>query len=297
VSSPALFAGTANAPLAARVAELLGVPLAACDVQRFPDGEVSVVLRETVRHRDAFVIQPTAPPVDTNVVELLAFGDACRRAAAERRIAVVPYFGYGRSDRRSDKREPIGAGMVAACLEAVGFTHVITVDMHTPQIEGFFRIPVDSLSALGVLADRLRERMPEHSVVVAPDAGRVKTATALADRLGVELVILHKRRESGSDTTVRAIVGDVTGRACILIDDMISTGGTIEESIAALRRHGAGREMIVAATHGLFVAGARERLRDATTIVVTDTTAVEWPKPEVVSVAPLIADAIRRMVG
>jgi ribose-phosphate pyrophosphokinase len=294
-SYPALFAGTANPPLAARVAELLGVPLSGCDVQRFPDGEVSVVLRDSVRHRDAFVIQPTAPPVDGNLVELLAFGDACHRAGAERVIAVVSYFGYGRSDRRSDKREPIGAGMVAACLEAVGFTHVITVDMHTPQIEGFFRIPVDSLSAMPTLADELRRTLPEQAVVVAPDAGRVKTATALADLLGIELVILHKRRESGSETTVRAIIGDVRGRACILIDDMISTGGTIEESIAALRRHGAGREMIVAATHGLFVGNAAERLRDATGIVVTDTTLVRWERPVVCSVATLIADAIRRM--
>lgn len=290
-----LFSGTANRPLAERIAAALDCSLGLCVVERFPDGEVSVELGDSVRHRDVFVIQPTSTPVDLNLVELLAFGDACRRAAAERRIAVLPYFGYGRSDKRADRRAPIGAGMVAACLEAVGFTHVITVDMHTPQIEGFFRIPADNLSAIATLAEKLRDGLPKNAVVVAPDAGRVKTATSLANRLGCELVLLHKRRSSGSDTEVKQIVGDVRGRACVLIDDMISTGGTIEESITALRRAGAEGEMIVAATHGLFVANARERLREATRIVVSDSVIVEWEKAEIVSIAPLIADAIRRM--
>lgn len=290
----ALFAGTANPRLASAIAARLGVPLGACNVRRFPDSEVSIELEESVRRRDVFIIQPTAPPVDRHLVELLAFCDACRRADAGRVIAVVPYFGYSRSDKRALRRQPIGAAMVADLLEAVGFAHLILVDIHTPQTEGFFRIPVDSLTAVPLLADALREKLPEGTVVVSPDAGRVTSATAFANELRLPLVVMHKKRESERETTVKHIVGDVDGRPCLIIDDMISTGGTIAESIAALREHGADREIVIAATHGLFLENAREKLADASAIFVTDSIAQDWDRVTVVSIAGLLADAIAR---
>ena len=293
-----LFAGSANRPLAEAIAARAGVRLGACDVHRYPDGEVSVSLQEPVRRNEVYIIQPTSPPVDEHLVELLAFGDACRRASADRIIAVMPYFGYGRSDKRLDRREPIGASMVASLLEAVGFTHAVALDIHAPQIEGFFRIPFDNLSSTAMLAEALHPHLPEEISVVSPDAGRVRTATALANRLGVPLVVMHKRRESGSETEVTHIVGDVRGRACLLIDDIISTGGTIAESMEALRHAGADGEIFVAATHGLFLADAREQLASATRVIVTDSVMISperWKNLTILSIAPLFAEAIRRI--
>lgn len=296
----ALFAGSANPSLARAISGQLGVKLGACETRRFPDGEVSVTLGESVRFREVYLIQPTSPPVDEHLIELLTFGDACRRASADRIIAVMPYFGYSRSDKRLGRREAIGASMVADLLQSVGFTHAIALDIHAPQIEGFFRIPFDNLSSTAMLADALAPQMPQDLSVVSPDAGRVRTATNLANRLRAPLVVMHKRRESGAETEVTHIVGEVRGRACLLIDDMISTGGTIAESIEALRRAGADREIFVAATHGLLLEGARDRLRSATRVIVTDSVNVptdEWENLTVLSVAPLLAEAIRRIAA
>lgn len=296
-----IFAGTANSELAEAVARELGVRLGACAVERFPDGETSVRLEEPVRGREVFVVQPTSPPVNDHLVELLAFADACRRASASRVTAVVPYFGYARSDRRGGKRVPVAASMAAGLMEAAGVTHAVTVDVHTPQIEGFFRVPVDSLTAVPALADALRERLPREAVVVSPDAGRVRMATEFAHRLKTSVVVLHKRRESGTETRVTHLVGDVRGRACLIIDDMISTGGTMAESIEALLDAGARPEITVAATHGLLLAGARENLdrEGVREVFVTDTVRAAgagWPKLRVVSVAPLLAGAIRQFM-
>src|SRR5918999_135901 len=172
-----IFAGTANAELAAGVARELGVQLGACSVERFPDGEMSVRLDEPVRGREVFVVQPTQPPVNDHLVELLAFADGCRRASAARITAIVPYFGYARSDKRNSRRVPVMASMVADLMQSVGIGHVVTVDVHTPQLEGFFRIPVDSLTAVPTLVHALRDRLPEDTVVVSPDAGCVSMAT------------------------------------------------------------------------------------------------------------------------
>src|SRR5919199_1091455 len=169
-----IFAGTANSDLARGVARELGVRLGACSVERFPDGEVSVRLEEPVRGREVFVVQPTSPPVNEHLVELLAFADACRRSSAARVTAIVPYFGYARSDKREGRREPVMASTVAYLMQAAGIDHVVTMDLHAPQIEGFFRIPVDSLTAVPTFCDALRERLPRGTVVVSPDAGRVK---------------------------------------------------------------------------------------------------------------------------
>src|SRR4051812_31901578 len=226
-------------------------------VERFPDGETSVRLDETVRGREVFIVQPTSPPVNDHLVELLAFADSCRRASAARVTAIVPYFGYARSDKRNRARVPVMASMVADLMQTVGINHVVTVDVHTTQLEGFFRIPFDSLTAVPALATALRERLPEGTVVVSPDAGRMRMATEFAHRLKTAVVVLHKRRESGTETKVTHLVGDVRGRACLIIDDMISTGGTIAESIEVLLGAGARPEIVVAATHGLLLDGAR----------------------------------------
>lgn len=297
-----IFAGTSNPDLAAAVATELGVGLGERTVERFPDGEVAVRLDESVRGREVFVVQPTSPPVNDHLVELLAFADACRRASAGRVTAVVPYFGYARSDKRDGRRESIAASMVADLMEAVGIGHVVTVDLHTPQTEGFFRFPVDNLTAVGVLADALRDSLPEEAVVVSPDAGRVKMATEFAGRLGAPVVVLHKRRESGTRTRVTHLAGDVRGRPCLIVDDMISTGGTIVESARALRAAGARDEFLAAATHGLLLEGAPEKLarEGVGEILVTDTvpaSAQGGPALRVATVAPLVAAALRRLLS
>jgi ribose-phosphate pyrophosphokinase len=296
-----IFAGTANRTLAAEVARELGTQLGACAIEHFPDGEVSVRLDESVRGRQVFVVQPTSPPVNEHLLELLSFADACRRASAARVVAVVPYLGYSRSDKRQGGRTSVAASMVAEMFEAVGVGHVITVDVHSPQVEGFFRIPFDNLSADEILVAALRGHLPEDAVVVSPDAGRVSAATRFARALETDVVVLQKRRTSGTETEVTHIVGDVRGRACLIIDDMISTGGTIAKSVEALEGAGARPHFVVAATHGLLVGEARRNLSSESVkeIVVTDTVPVAsggWERLRVVSVAPLIGRAVRKVV-
>jgi ribose-phosphate pyrophosphokinase len=298
-----LFCGTANPGLGRSVANELGVRLGRSQVERFPDGEVSVRLEESVRRKEVFILQPTAPPVDQHLVELLCFADAARRAAAERVTAVIPYFGYARADRRNERREPITARMIGDVLQAAGIDHVVTIDLHTPQIEGFFRIPVDSLSAMPVLADAVASRLRERAVVTAPDAGRADLAARYAERLGVPLVVVHKQRETASRTRVTRIVGDVEGRHCLIIDDMVATGVTLGATIDALLDAGAVPELRIAATHALLLPGARKVLeREAVAeLVVTDTVAPrgdtrDWQGLRVVSVAPLIAAVLQQFV-
>ena len=297
-----LFAGTANPALAGAIADELGVRLGLCSVERFPDGELSVRLNEPVRRREVFVVQPTAPPVDDYLFELLAFADACRRSAATRITAVVPYFGYARSDKRHGRREPITASLVARLMEAAGVDHVVTLDLHAVQIEGFFHIPVDSLTAVPTLCQALRDRLAAGVVVVSPDTGRVAMATEYAHRLGTSVVVLHKRRASGTETDVTHVVGEVRDRPCLVIDDMISTGGTIARAVKALLAAGALPQIAVAATHGLFVRGAWAELHHEAIrkVFVTDSVTLNdpsWPLLHVVSIAPLIAGAIRRILG
>ena len=297
-----IFGGTANPALAAAIARELHVQIGACAIDRFPDGEVAVRLLEPVRRKEVFLVQSTSPPVNDHLVELLAFADACRRAAAARITSIVPYFGYARADKRHGRREPITGRVVADLLEAVGIAHVVTVDLHTPQIEGFFHAPVDSLTAVPTLCGALRDRLPADFVVVSPDAGRVQLATQYAQCLGAPVIVLHKRRQSGVETEVTHIVGDVSNRACLIVDDIISTGGTVAASAAALLRAGARPEIIVAATHGLLVLGARNKLDHPSVreVFVTDTVCAaekDWPKLRVISIAPLIARALERFLA
>jgi ribose-phosphate pyrophosphokinase len=297
-----IFAGTAHPRLAAAIAAELGEHVGACSVRRFPDGEVDVRLHESVRRKEVLLVQPTSPPVNDHVMELLALADACRRGAAARVTAVVPYFGYGRGDKRQDRPEPIMGRVVADLLQTVGIGHVVTVDLHTPQIEGFFHVPLDTLSAVPTLCRKLADRLPSAVVVVSPDVGRVPLATQYGQCLGLPVVVLHKRRVSDTETQVTCVAGDVALRACLLVDDIISTGGTISESVRALLEAGARPEIIVVATHALLLPGAREKLthRAVREVFVTDTVAVselDWPQLHVVSVVPLIAGALERSLA
>ncbi len=294
-----LLSGTANAELAAATAHHLGVPLCARRIERFPDGEISIELQQPVRGKEVFLIQSTEPPVDAHLVELLALADACRRAAASRVTAIVPYFGYARADKRVMRREPITARMVADLMQTVGIGQIVTLDLHADQIEGFFTIPVDSLTAVPILCDVLKGRLPENTVTVSPDAGRVRMATEYAHHLGTPVVVLHKRRDSSTATTVTQLVGDVGDCPCLIVDDMISTGGTLAESIKVLLNAGARSDIWIAATHGLFLDGARAKLTHPAVheIWVTDTITRpqdDWPQLHSVSVAPLIAAALKR---
>lgn len=294
-----IFAGTANPGLAAAIAADLGMLVGGCSVERFPDGETAVRLLEPVRRKEVCLVQPLSPPVNDHPVELLAMADACRRAAAARITAVVPYLAYARADKRHGRREPITGRMVADLLEAVGIDHVVTMDLHAAQIEGFFHVAVDSLTAVPTLCTVLREKVPAGVVVVAPDAGALRMATEYASRLHGTVAILHKRRESGSEMQVTHLVGEVTGKTCLIVDDMISTGGTIASAIEVLLKAGARPSITVAATHGLLLPDARQKLSHeaVSNVFVTDTIARDpqhWPRVQVISVASVIAEALRR---
>jgi ribose-phosphate pyrophosphokinase len=295
-----LFSGTPNPALAAAVAAELGVGAGACVITRFPDGEVDVRIDEPVRGREVFLVQSTGPPVNDNLMELLAFADACRRAVAVRITAVVPYFGYTRSDKRHGRRQPITASLVARLIQAAGINQVLTLDLHTTQIEGFFDIPVDNLTAVPTLCRAVQGRLADGVVVVSPDAGRVAMAAEIADRLGASVVVLHKRRTSGTETEVTRVIGAVQDRSCLIVDDMISTGGTIARAVDALLTAGARPDITVAASHGLFVGEARQLLshKAIREVIVTDsvTAGRSWPQRRVVSIAPLLAAAIRNIL-
>ncbi|WP_447980724.1 ribose-phosphate diphosphokinase [Candidatus Nitrospira bockiana] len=298
----AIFSGTANRDLAEKVSAHLRIPVGDSTIDRFPDGEIAVQLLEPVRRRDIFLLQPLSPPVNDHLMELLALADACRRAAAGRITAVIPYFGYARSDKRHGRREPIAGRMVADLIESVGIDHVITMNLHAPQIEGFFRIPVDTLTAVPTIAERLRRDLRESPVVVAPDAGALRLATEYAGRLGGTVAVLHKQRMASTETKVTRVVGDVAGKPGIIVDDMISTGGTVAGGLEALRQAGMHPPVIIAATHGLLLPGSRQRLAhpDVSTIIVTDTvrapSPADWPNLEVVSIAPVLAAALERLL-
>jgi ribose-phosphate pyrophosphokinase len=298
----ALVPGTANRPLAESVARELRAPLCKCTVERFPDGEVSVLIEESVRGRDVFLLQPTSPPVNDHLVELLVLADACRRAAAARISAIVPYFGYARSDRRQGRRAPITASLAATVAETAGIDHVVVLDAHSPQLEGFFRVPIDNLSAVPAICDALAERVDGDAVVVSPDLGAVRLAAEYGRRLGLPTAVCHKQRTSAREASVSRIVGEARGRRCIIVDDMITTGGTIAAAIAALTEAGARGDMTVAATHAVLTAGARERLAAAGVreLFVSDSIVQPMdgePKLRVVSVAATIADVVRRVTA
>ena len=294
-----LVAGTAHPELAAAVSRELDLPLANAHVGRFPDGEVDIKVYDDIRGGDVFVLQPTCPPVNDNWVELLLLLDCLRRASAGRITAVMPYYGYARKDRKDEGRVPISAKVVANTLVGSGADRVLTVDMHAAQIQGFYDIPVDHLYAKPVLMTAVRKQQIQAPVVVTPDVGGIKMARAWAKALSADLAIVDKRRISGSEIAVEHVIGQVEGRNVIIVDDMISTGGSISEAAAIVRREGA-RKIVIAVSHAVFCGPAVERLEacPADRILVTDSIPRRGRSPrqlEVVSIAPLLAKAIHNI--
>ena len=294
-----LVAGNANPKLADRIADLLGIERSPARVGRFPDGEIDVQVNENVRGNDVFIVQSTSPPVNDNIMELLILIDAVRRASADRITAVIPYFGYARKDRKDEGRVPITAKLIANLLAVAGVNRVLTVDLHAPQIQGFFDIPVDHLYAAPVIREHFAAQHLEDITVVAPDVGSSKMARGYAERLGGDLAIVDKRRISGDTVETGAVIGTVEGRNVLMIDDMISTAGSITEAATVVRKLGA-KSVRIAASHGVLCGPARERLRSAPIdeLVLTDTIAVDsagLSNLTVLSIAPLLAAAIARV--
>lgn len=291
-----VVAGTANASLAAAVAANAGTELSACDVQRFPDGELRPHVAE-MRGDDVYVVQPTGPPVHEHLVELLLLLDACRRAGADRLTAVVPYFAYARQDRRGRAGEAVGARVVADALAAMGADRLVVVDPHTVALEAMCAMPVEMLTAVPVLAAALRPMIADSAVVVAPDFGAVKLAQRYASLLGRTVAVVRKVRTSGETVEAHELVGDVSGRPTVIVDDMISTGATIEAAMDVIADRGGVTDTVVA-THGLLVGGAIDRMatRGLRRLLVTDTVTTPEASPvEVCSVAGLLGDTIGRL--
>ena len=294
-----LISGTAHPKLSQKIALELDVPLANAHVGRFPDREIDIKVYDDMRGGDVFVLQPTCPPVNDNWVELLLLIDTLRRASAGRITAVMPYYGYARKDRKDEGRVPISAKVVANTLVGAGADRVLTIDMHAAQIQGFYDIPVDHLYAKPVLMKAVRELDIEQPVVVTPDVGGIKMARAWAKVLGADLAIVDKRRLSGSEIAVEHVIGQVENRNVIIVDDMISTGGSISEAARIVRKNGA-KKIVIAVSHGVFCGPAIERLNGcpADKILITDTIPLSDPAPdrvEVVSVAGLLAKAIHNI--
>jgi ribose-phosphate pyrophosphokinase len=297
-----LFSGNANPQLASDIAQYLEAPLGKCKVTRFSDGESFVEIGENVRGVDAFVIQPTSVPTNDNVMELLIMADALRRASAGSITAVIPYYGYARQDRKVAPRTPITAKLVADLIQTSGVNRVVSVDLHAGQIQGFFNIPFDNLFALPVfLEDYLKKRFDSSSVFVSPDAGGVERTRAYSKRLDAGLAIVDKRRERANVSEVMNLIGEIKGKECIIIDDLIDTAGTLCGAAAALAEKGA-RRVVACATHGVLSGPAVQRIVDSplAEVVVTDTIALsdaakKCPKIKQVSIARLLGEAIKRI--
>lgn len=295
-----IFSGNANLPLAQAIVDHMGIKLGDMNVGRFSNGEIRVDINESVRGADCFVVSSGVNPINEHLMELLIIGDALRRASARRITAVVPHYPYARQDRKARGREPITAKLVANLISTAGFRRLLTIDLHAAQIQGFFDSPVDHLQAGPLLAEYFRHLNRDNLVVVSPDTGGVPRARALAERLGVGLAIIDKRRPEPNVAEVMNIIGDVEGKAAIMIDDMIDTAGTIVTGAQKLLERGA-TEVYAACTHPVFSGQAYERLANSPfkEIVVTDTIPVREDllrdKLRIVSVAPLLAKAIIRI--
>ncbi|MDI6746303.1 MAG: ribose-phosphate pyrophosphokinase [Rhodocyclaceae bacterium] len=297
-----VFTGNANPKLAADVAKRLSISPGRCTVGRFSDGESNVELLENVRGKDAFILQPTCAPANDNLMELIILADALKRASAGRITAAVPYFGYARQDRRPrSARVPIAAKVVANMLQAAGVQRLLTVDLHADQIQGFFDIPVDNIYATPILLGDIWKQRHEDLLVVSPDVGGVLRARAAAKRLETDLAIIDKRRPRANVSEVMHIIGDVEGRSCVIMDDIVDTSGTLCKAARALKEHGAKRVMAYC-THPVLSGGAIERIAasDLDEVVVTDTIplsqeAMACDRIRVVSIAGLLAETIIRI--
>ena len=298
-----IFSGLANPRLSQSIADYLGVPLGRVSLGRFPDGEISCKIDEDVRGRDVFLVQPTCPPVNEHLMELLVMIDSCRRASAEKITAVIPYFGYARQDRKDEGRVPITAKLVANLITRAGANRVLTMDLHAAQIQGFFDVPVDHLYAAPVLNEHFQNTIPdvEDVVIVSPDEGSIKRALGHAKRIGGSVAIIDKRRTSAT-TTVQANIlgGPIEGRVALMFDDLISTAGSIQGAAKVLHDHGV-KEIHVGVTHAVLCGPAMERLRDANLASLVCTNSIplrdeqRLPQTKVLDVAPLLGEAIKRI--
>jgi len=298
-----IFSGRANPELSTRICEYLGLPLGHITLGDFPDGEIACKIEEDIRGRDVFLIQPTGPPVNNNLMELLIMIESCKRASAERVTAVMPYYGYARQDRKDEGRVPITAKLVANLITRAGADRVLTMDLHAAQIQGFFDVPVDHLYAAPVMNEHFNSKnlASDKLVIVSPDEGSIKRALGHVKRLGGSLAIVDKRRSSAEKTSQENIIGGpVEGKVVLMFDDIISTAGSICGAAKILDRNGA-KEIHVAATHGVLCGPAVSRVQEApiTSLVLTDTLPLSenqlLPKTVVLSVASLLGEGIKRI--
>ncbi len=298
-----VFTGNANPGLAQEICDRLQTPLGMADVSRFSDGEIKVEIKQNVRARDVYVVQSTCAPTNENLMELLMMVDALKRASAERISAVIPYFGYARQDRRPrSTRVPISAKVVANLLQTVGVARVLTMDLHADQIQGFFDIPVDNIYASPALLGDLKARRYDDLIVVSPDVGGVVRARALAKQLGCDLAIIDKRRPRANVSEVMHVIGDIDGRNCVIMDDMIDTAGTLVQAAEVLKARGA-KKVYAYCTHAVFSGPAVERIAKGKAldeVVITNTiplseAALDCPRIRQLSVGPLIAQTIERI--
>ncbi len=296
-----LVAGTANEPLAQKIAAYLNLPLCQRTIKQFTDGEIYVAGEENMRGADVFILQPTSPPVNDNLMELLILIDSMKRASAGRITAVVPYYGYARQEKKDAPREPITARLVADMIEVAGAHRLVTVDLHAGAIQGFFNIPIDHLTTLYMVANHYRSQDLTDSIVVAPDTGRAKAAEKLAGALDLPMAVLHKHRPAQQVAEVTHIAGELTGLRPIIFEDIVSTGGTLAAGIDAMLGAGAAPDIRIAVTHGLLTGNAIERLDrpEVSELVITDTVPLppekQFDKLRVLSVAPLLGETIRRV--
>ncbi len=294
-----IFSGTAHRTLAQRIAASVGVSLGNATVSSFPDGETFVKINENVRGRDVFIVQPTCPPTNQNIMELLIMVDAARRASAARITAVIPFFGYARQDRKDQPRVPITAKLVANLLVAAGVNRVLTLDLHAQQVQGFFDIPVDHLYAMPVIVKYLRSKGIAPEVIVSPDVGGIKVAQAYATALHADLAIVAKRRKTATEIEARHVIGDVHGKTVFMIDDLTETAGTLVGAADILRQFGA-RDIYAGVSHAVLTQIAFERLQKSKIKELVTTDSVPLPATEnlpltVVSIAELLAEGIKRI--
>jgi len=294
-----IFSGSAHRDLALRICKSIGVPLGDAVVSSFPDGETRVKINENIRGRDIYIVQPTCPPTNQNLMELLIMIDAARRASAYRITAVMPYFGYARQDRKDQPRVPITAKLVANLLVAAGADRVLTIDLHAQQIQGFFDIPVDHLYAAPVLIRYIRQKGISNLAVVSPDVGGLKLASAYAEALGATLAIVAKRRVSPTETEALTVIGDVDGKNVIMVDDLTETAGTLTSAATLLKKFGA-KDILTGVSHAVFTSIAHERLKKSyiQELITTDTTPVKLDSEcniTVLSIAELLAEGITRI--
>lgn len=295
-----IFTGNANPALAKEICDYLGLPLGEAFVGRFNNGEVQIMIDESVRGKDVFIIQPTSYPVNDNLMELMVMADALKRASARHITAVVPYYGYARQDRKTRGREPITAKLVANLMQTAGITRLVTIDLHAGQIQGFFDVPVDHLFGASILAKYINEKNMEDVIVVSPDLGGVTRARDLADRIGAPIAIIEKKRPEPGVAKVMNLIGDVAGKNCIIIDDIVDTAGSLVEGAKTLEEFGA-KSVTAAVTHAVLTDPASERIANSNIkeLIVTNTIPLpencNLPNITQLSVAPLLGEAIMRI--